>query len=179
VRLDLGGIGKGYAVDRMAELLEEWDLERAIVHGGFSSVLALEAPAEGEAWPLTLTDPVEPSRLLARVSLRQQAISGSGLQKGAHIRDPRTGEGVRGRLAAWAAIPRHDVTRGNAIGEREPRDRPTAITDALATAFMVSSAEEIAALCQRSPGLEAWLLEESGASQSRDPELRHFGGAVE
>ena len=37
VRLDLGGIGKGYAVDLVAELLEEWGLERAFVHGGFSS----------------------------------------------------------------------------------------------------------------------------------------------
>ena len=46
VRIDLGGIGKGYAVDLMAELLEEWGLERALVHGGFSSALALEAPGE-------------------------------------------------------------------------------------------------------------------------------------
>ena len=41
-RLDLGGIGKGYAVDRMAEVLEEWEIPRALVHGGFSSVLALD-----------------------------------------------------------------------------------------------------------------------------------------
>jgi hypothetical protein len=44
VQVDLGGIGKGYAVDLMAELLEEWGLAQALVHGGFSSVLALEAP---------------------------------------------------------------------------------------------------------------------------------------
>ena len=42
VQIDLGGIGKGYAVDLMAELLEEWGIVRALVHGGFSSVLALE-----------------------------------------------------------------------------------------------------------------------------------------
>ena len=47
-RLDLGGIGKGYAVDRMAELLEEWEIPRALVHGGYSSVLALEAPPDRE-----------------------------------------------------------------------------------------------------------------------------------
>src|SRR4029453_14557745 len=41
VRLDLGGIGKGYAVDLMAELLEEWGVHGSLVHGGFSSVLAL------------------------------------------------------------------------------------------------------------------------------------------
>ena len=57
VRVDLGGIGKGYAVDLMAELLEEWGLEVALVHGGFSSVLALEPPAGRDGWPLTLSDP--------------------------------------------------------------------------------------------------------------------------
>ena len=54
VRVDLGGIGKGYAVDCMAELLEDWGLERALVHGGFSSVLALEPPDDADGWPLTL-----------------------------------------------------------------------------------------------------------------------------
>jgi thiamine biosynthesis lipoprotein len=172
VRLDLGGIGKGYAVDRMAELLEEWDLERALVHGGFSSVLALESPAGCDGWPLKLTDPATPSRLLARLSLHQMAVSASGLQKGAHIVDPRTGDAVRGRLAAWAAVP-----RPIAAGEHQPR--AATVTDALATAFMLLSADEIDGLCQRSPGLQAWLLQESGASRSRDPELLHFAGVLE
>ncbi len=57
VQIDLGAIGKGYAVDLMAELLEEWGLERALVHGGFSSVLALEPPEGRDGWPLTLSDP--------------------------------------------------------------------------------------------------------------------------
>ena len=65
-RIDLGGIGKGYAVDLMAELLEDWGLEQALVHGGFSSVLALEAPPDLEGWPLTLSDPAAPSHILAR-----------------------------------------------------------------------------------------------------------------
>ena len=43
VRVDLGGIGKGYAVDLVAELLDEWGLAIALVHGGFSSVLALDS----------------------------------------------------------------------------------------------------------------------------------------
>ena len=51
VRLDLGGIGKGYAVDRVADLLGEWEVPRTLVHGGFSSVLALEPP-RGRAPPL-------------------------------------------------------------------------------------------------------------------------------
>jgi len=57
VRLDLGGIGKGYAVDRVAELLEEWGVDQALLHGGFSSVLALKAPPGLDGWPLTLSSP--------------------------------------------------------------------------------------------------------------------------
>jgi thiamine biosynthesis lipoprotein len=92
VRVDLGGSGKGYAVDLVAELLEEWGIERALVHGGFSSVLALEARAGGDGWPLTLSDPAAPSRVLARLSVRQTALGASGVRKGDHIVDPRTGE---------------------------------------------------------------------------------------
>src|SRR6478672_6669359 len=61
VRVDLGGIGKGYAVDLMAELLEEWGLDVALVHGGFSSMLALDPPPERDGWTLTLSDPDDPT----------------------------------------------------------------------------------------------------------------------
>lgn len=50
-RLDLGGIGKGYAVDRVAELLEEWEVGCALLHGGFSSVRALDAPRRAAGGP--------------------------------------------------------------------------------------------------------------------------------
>ena len=121
VQVDLGGIGKGYAVDLMAELLEEWGLQRALVHGGFSSVLALEAPAGRDGWPLTLSDPGAPSRVLARLSMRQTALSASGVRKGDHIVDPRTGEPVRGRLAAWVALPRPE----RPASRRPPRACPS------------------------------------------------------
>ncbi len=151
VRLDLGGIGKGYAVDRVAELLEEWEIHHALVHGGFSSVLALEAPPERNGWPLTLSSPRrEDQAVLARVSARQKALSASGTQKGDHIRDPRTGRAVRGR-AAWVALPRAG----------EGQEDAAAVAEALSTAFMVLSAEEVARLRRRWPGLEAWLLNHS------------------
>src|SRR6202012_6084849 len=44
LKLDLGGIGKGYALDRMAEVLDEWDIRAAPLHVGHSSVLALDPP---------------------------------------------------------------------------------------------------------------------------------------
>ena len=175
VQVDLGGIGKGYAVDLMAELLEEWGLERALVHGGFSSVLALEAPPGRDGWPLTLSDPAAPSRVLSRVSIRQMALSASGVRKRDHIVDPHTGEPVRGRLAAWVALPRPETAAVRASAEEAPRLAPGAVADALTTAFMLLSAEEIATLCGRSPGLEAWILFESAGGQPA--ELLHFGGS--
>jgi FAD:protein FMN transferase len=176
VRIDLGGIGKGYAVDLMAEVLEEWGLEVALVHGGFSSVLALEAPEGREGWPLTLSDPEAPSRVLARLSVRQTALGASGLRKGDHIVEPRTGEPVRGRRAAWVATPRPEMARADAFVEGRPRIAATAVTDALTTAFMMLGTEEIAALCERSPGLEAWVLPDSDGGPPGEADLLHFGG---
>jgi FAD:protein FMN transferase len=171
VRVDLGGIGKGYAVDLMAELLEEWGLERAFVHGGFSSAIALETPAGCDGWPLTLSDPREPSRVFSRLSMRQAALSASGVRKGDHILDPRTRTPVRGRLAAWVALPRPSGPGVVGADNGGFRLAPAAVADALTTALMLLSVDHIATLCERSPGLEAWILPD-GAST----DLLHFTG---
>jgi len=171
VRVDLGGIGKGYAVDLMAELLEEWGVERAFVHGGFSSAVALETPAACDGWPLTLSDPREPSRVFSRLSMRQTALSASGVRKGDHILDPRTRTPVRGRLAAWVALPRPGTA---ASGHEGFRLAPAAVADGLTTAFMLLGVDRIAALCARSPGLEAWILPDGVSACAAD--LLHFNG---
>jgi thiamine biosynthesis lipoprotein len=176
VQIDLGAIGKGYAVDLMAELLEEWGLQRALVHGGFSSVLALDAPEGRDGWPLTLSDPGAPSQVLARLSVRQTALGASGVRKGDHIVDPRTGVPVRGRRAAWVALPRpapSTVERPAPTGTEGPRIAAGAVTDALTTAFMLLSPEEIEGLCALSPGLQAWVLPDGECA-----ELLHFGNSV-
>ena len=94
-----------------------------LVHGGFSSVLALEPPAGHDGWPLTLSDPSAPSRVLARLSVRQTALGASGVRKGDHIVDPRTGQPARGRLAAWVAVPTAAARRSDAVSEQQPRAR--------------------------------------------------------
>jgi thiamine biosynthesis lipoprotein len=160
-RLDLGGIGKGYAVDRVAELLAEWEIPSALVHGGYSSVLALEAPPERDGWPLTLSAPGG-GRVLTRISARQRAFSASGMRKGDHILDPRTGLAVQGRAGAWVAVSGED------------RGRAAAVADALSTAFMILTIDEIAALCSRNPGLEAWLVPEP-SGEGEGPGLVHLG----
>jgi thiamine biosynthesis lipoprotein len=176
VRIDLGGIGKGYAVDLMAELLEEWGLERALVHGGFSSVLALDAPPGFDGWPLTLSDPAVPSRVLVRRSARQTALSASGLRKGDHILDPRTGEPAREYRAAWAMVVRPEMAHGEGRADAAPRLAPAAVADALTTAFMLLGPGEVETLCEQNPGLEAWILPERGDGRQEEADLLHFGG---
>ena len=44
LQIDLGGIGKGYAVDKMAGLLDDWGIDAALIHSGCSSVLAIGTP---------------------------------------------------------------------------------------------------------------------------------------
>jgi thiamine biosynthesis lipoprotein len=161
-RLDLGGVGKGYAVDRVAELLEEWEIPAALVHAGFSSVLALEPPPGQDGWPLTLSTPGD-GAVLARVSARRRAFSASGVRKGEHIADPRTGLPAHGRSAAWVAVP------------REGGESAAAVADALSTAFMIQAAEEVEELCRRCPGLEAWLVPEPIDAREA-PTPAHLGG---
>lgn len=130
VHIDLGGFGKGYAVDRLAELLREWSIEVALIHGGSSSVLALGAPPGTAGWPLTLSHPANRQATLAHLHLRDRALSGSGLEQGPHIIDARSGRPVEGVTAAWTSAP------------------TAAIADALSTAFMVMAPAEVDAYCQ-------------------------------
>jgi thiamine biosynthesis lipoprotein len=176
VRLDLGGIGKGYAVDRMGDVLEEWGLVRALAHGGFSSVLALEPPAGCDGWALTLSDPAAHSRVLAQVRVRQTALAASGVRKGDHILDPLTGEPARERRAVWSAVRRPDTSLADAAAQASFRVSAAAVADALATAFMVMRLDDIETLCARSPGLEAWMLAEPGGNDRPGTELVHVGG---
>jgi thiamine biosynthesis lipoprotein len=164
VRLDLGGIGKGYAIDRVAELLGEWGVGRALVHGGFSSVLALDAPPERDGWPLTLSVPGG-GEVLARLSARGLALSASGARKKDHIVDPRTGRPAT-RLAAWVALPAPPGGRGS----------PSAVAEGLSTAFMLLSEIEIEALVREGPGVEAWLLTGPPAGEGAPARLVHLAG---
>lgn len=157
VQLDLGAIGKGYAVDRLADVLEDWGVDQALIDAGRSSVLALEPPAGANGWPLTLSDPSAAGSVLVQLSVRQYVLGASGIRKGDHIWDGRLQAPARTRRAAWAAGPRGVLADLGRRGGVEAS--ATAVADALSTAWMISPAGEIQAVCQRFAGLEARLLE--------------------
>ncbi len=157
VLVDLGGIGKGYAVDKVAELLREWSIEAVLISGGYSSVLALEGPAKTKGWPLTISNPEDHKQIIARLCLEGRAISGSGLQKGRHIIDPRTVQPVKGKLAAWASAS------------------DAATTDALSTAFMIMSPDEIEQYCLSNPDVLALVMMESDGEDKQKQKILRFG----
>ncbi len=182
VRLDLGGIGKGYAVDRIAELLEEWEVDRALIHGGFSSVIALEPPLDKPGWPLKLSRPGAGDgkrEVLVRISARQRALSASGIQKKDHIVNPRDGQPVQDRLAAWVSLPRVGARRpeGTSIWNCRPAEElPAAMAEGLSTAFMILPVAEVSSCCGKWAGSEAWLIPTRSAEGPDASDILYLSG---
>jgi len=155
VIIDLGGIGKGYALDKMAALLGEWDIETALLNAGSSTLLALGSPAAKKTSSLRLTNPADRSRILARIHLTNRSISCSSTQHRPHIIEPRTKKPIKDKIAAWAAAP------------------AAANADALSTAFMVLSTEQVEQYCANHPETLAMIM--TKANGAEQPEVLRFG----
>ncbi|MCS7304066.1 MAG: FAD:protein FMN transferase [Thermoguttaceae bacterium] len=152
IRLNLGSIGKGYALDCCAERLLQAGIVDFIIHGGQSSLLAhgkrLDSPSLG--WPVGLRHPIRPNCRLGQLVLKDQALatSGSAVQffysggrRYGHIIDPRTGQpGGEGILSVTVLAP------------------SAAEADALATAMFLLGPEKSMQICQRRPDLAALFV---------------------
>jgi thiamine biosynthesis lipoprotein len=172
IRLDLGGIGKGYATDRIAEVLVDWGIERALIHGGCSSVRALEPPPGQSGWTLRIGLPGEQPNTAFTYSASQCALSASGLQKGNHVIDPRSQQPSRLRPAAWVVAGtsalRPAFRRIGRVGASDEMisESPAALAEVFSTAFLMLNRKDVDACRARWPGLETWLSEPVGASPS-------------
>ncbi len=109
VKIDLGGIGKGHALDRLVTFLkEDWGIADGILDSGDSSVLVWNdnTTVQADPWSFSMINPHDESKLLGRIQLRQGSVSGSGTyRKGQHIIDPETGKPVSPKFACWAYAP--------------------------------------------------------------------------
>jgi thiamine biosynthesis lipoprotein len=116
VELDPGGIGKGYAIDRMAAILMARGFNSALLSAGGSSIYAIGAPPDSApGWKITVQDPLDSGKSATSVYLKDKSLSTSGGyekffesggRKYSHIMDPRTGYPVQGMLAVSVVCPR-------------------------------------------------------------------------
>ncbi len=153
LEINLGSIGKGYALDRVAGFLrDDWNVPAALLHGGHSSVYAIGSePGEGErrGWAVGLRHPWEPEKRLGVIRLRDRGLGTSAAtfqhleyegRKLGHILDPRTG---------W---PAEELAGATVVA-------PTAAeADALATAFFILGIDKARAYCEEHPQVGAVLL---------------------
>jgi thiamine biosynthesis lipoprotein len=116
VELDPGGIGKGYAVDRMVDVLRQKGVQIALVAGSGSSIYGMGAPpSEPRGWRIEIRNPWNTDKTAAEVFLKNMSLSTSGSYEKffraegriwAHIMDPRTGFPARGSIAVSVIAPR-------------------------------------------------------------------------
>ena len=162
IELNLGAIGKGYALDRVAAGMRSTGVTNALVSAGRSSLLAIGGPGAG--WYVDVVsarrDDAATDRPLARVWLRDAALgtSGAGEQfviadgtRYGHVIDPRTGWPAAGTLSATVIAS------------------SAAVADALSTAFLVGGAELAERYCSEHQNVMALVTPDDGS------ETRVFG----
>src|SRR5258705_5410807 len=157
VMLDLGAIGKGYAIERAVEVLRQAGVASALLHGGTSTVYALGKPPEAVAWKVAVENPQtqqpdgSPSTLAA-IPLKDEALSVSAVwgksfeEKGktfGHVIDPRSGEPAKAALLAAVVLP------------------SATATDALSTALLTLGSEGHGRIAKLRAGMRTLLLSEA------------------
>jgi thiamine biosynthesis lipoprotein len=157
--LNLGSVGKGYALDRVAAELMQAGVPTALLTGGSSSVLALGRGPEGTGFLVGLRDPHDHSRRFGTVRLAKSAlgVSGAGEQHFAHdgrvyghIIDPRTGWPVEGRVFVAVVAPTAELA------------------DALATAFFVGGRTLAERYVKQYPEVSVLMIDSPPANQNVD-----------
>ncbi len=143
--LDLGGIGKGYALDRLAALFREWELDGGLIESGGSSFLALSPPKGASAWKLSIGLDSSP----LAVSLREgEALASSGeLFQGSHVVDPES----RSEGSLWNRSYAHA--------------RNAAFADAASTASLLMDGETLAQVVDREEPTVSFALYSAEQSQ--------------
>jgi thiamine biosynthesis lipoprotein len=115
LNLDPGGVGKGYAVDKMVEILKKDGIGSALVSASGSSIYCLGTPPGEAGWRIQVKDPANEFKAAAEITLKDESLSTSGsyekffVAEGktwSHIMDPRTGYPAQGTLSVSVIAPR-------------------------------------------------------------------------
>jgi len=172
VQIDLSAIAKGFAVDRITQLLESRGLKNCLAEIG-GEIRARGTKANRAAWTVGIEKPIANARVMQRVvPLRDVALATSGDYRNfieidgrrySHMIDPRTGYPVDHRLASASVIADNCLS-----------------ADAWATALMVLGPEHGYELAKRQ-GIPALLIErtEIGFAQRATPEFESIVTAAQ
>ncbi len=153
VNLDLGAIGKGYALDQCTIRLRQLGIHDYLIHGGFSSVVARGDRFGESGWSVGIADPLVPEKRIGVFQLKNQSLGTSGTRRQGHfaqgkwhghIVDPRTGQ---------PASCNFSTTVITSI---------SAEADALSTAFFVMNENEISKFCERHKNTKAIVAQAMG-----------------
>jgi thiamine biosynthesis lipoprotein len=151
MRIDLGGVAKGYALDQMLPLLRTHRVERALLNFGQSSTWALGAPTGTDGWRLLVRGPE--GGFLGVITLRDRALSVSGSlgqfaeiegKRYGHIIDPRTGQPLLRTRQALVVAPN------------------AALAEALTKAMLILDRDAALALVAGQPDCHGLLIEAGG-----------------
>lgn len=143
ISIDLGGMGKGYALDKLMETFQEWNIEIVLLNSGKSTFLAGKAPSEEVGWPMTLYHPLDQT-VLYQISLVNNAIAGSGIEKGDHIISPSNFCPIQNRLGTWSMA------------------KTGAEADALSTSFMIMGENGINEYVNHHPNVGGMVIDKKG-----------------
>jgi thiamine biosynthesis lipoprotein len=146
VEIDLGGYGKGYAIERAISILRDYGIESALLHGGTSSVYGIGSPPDQNSWRIRLSEPLGSDDQPSIIDLSDSALSVSAIHGRSftiegrvygHVLDPRTGQPVSRALAS--------AVRGPSASACE----------ALSTALLVFGPSWTETMSERFPGYQA------------------------
>ncbi len=160
VRIDLGGIGKGYAVDRAIAVLREAGLSHALVNAGASSIASIGTPPGHDGWPVRLGAAVAGSRVLllrdSSISTSQQKLVPLGFEPGdfGDIVDPQAAAPAQNRMAVSVVAP------------------SATTSDALSTTLVLLTIEEGSRLLAQFADVSALWMSPAGDLQASYGEAR-------
>lgn len=150
MKLDVGGIAKGYAVDRIAQLLKSWQINNALIDFG-GDYYALGEHPQVRPWKLGIRHPREPSQIVALLPVQDRAVTTSGDyqryrfyegQRYSHLLNPFTGYPAQEPASVTVLAP------------------TGVLADGLATAVFIMGPEKGMELVESWPGVDAVIIDQ-------------------